>query len=342
MIQDLKSILANDRSPYLPREPALVFEPPDSWSGARFLRWKSLTGEMLLKVWPQDGPNQETHAWRHHNLQGLKDFRPECSLPIEDLQGRTLRTLPDGRMAELFPWLEGEQVGLIPAAETVDEVITTLARLHTFRNQNDLRKTGISGSVKHRLGRLIALESGGYSELLRSRKGQSDSGTTVTAEISRSLASILEMARRLTPFAIRSLESVVSREMPLQIVLRDVRPNHFLCRDGHVIGLFDFGAIGLDTVALDLSRLLGEWYRLDRATKDLALGTYESFRPLGPAEIAAVEPLILANAILGGIAWFDIHDRRRLTQGREAAAIRALKHAEDRLRHQCERHSLRT
>lgn len=340
MIQDLRSILANDRAPFLPHETPRVFEPADSWSGARFLRWKSLSGEMLLKVWPADGPSRETHIWRHRNLLGLNDFRPELAIPIEDLQGRTLRTLPDWRQAELFRWLEGEQVGLIPAAETVREVVTTLSRLHTFWNRKDLGKKGISESLKNRITRLLALEAGGYSELLRNLKLPHDSEMANSEEFSRRLDSILKMARRLTPFAIRSIESVVSREMPLQIVLRDVRPNHFLSRDGQVVGLFDFGAIGLDTVALDLSRLLGEWYRLDRATKDLALTTYESFRRLEPAEIAAVEPLILANAILGGIAWFDIHDRRRLTLGRETAAIRALKHAEERLRHQCERHSL--
>ncbi len=342
MIQGLKSFLANDRVPFLPRETPRVFEPQDSWSGARFLRWKSDTGEMLLKVWPADGPPRETHAWRHQKLLGLNDFRPELALPLGDLQGRTLRTLPDGRMAELFRWLEGEQVGLTPDPETVLEVVTTLARLHLFWNRSDFRKTGVSESVTNRLTRLMDLNSSGFSDLIRHRSLCGDSQTAVAAEISRCLASILEMARQLTPFAIRSLESVSTRELPLQIVLRDVRPNHFLTSGGHVSGLFDFGAIGFDTVALDLSRLLGEWFRLDRVAKDLALTTYESFRPLGPAEIAAVEPLILANAILGAVAWFDIHDRRRLTQGREAAAIRALKHAEERLRHQCERHSLRT
>ena len=46
----------------------------------------------------------------------------------------------------------------------------------------------------------------------------------------------------------------------LQPALRDARPEHFLFEDDRLSGLVDFGAMGVESVAADLARLIGEWF----------------------------------------------------------------------------------
>ena len=67
---------------------------------------------------------------------------------------------------------------------------------------------------------------------------------------------------------------------PLQPCLRDARPEHFLFEGDRVSGLVNFGAMGVDCVAGDLARLIGEWLDGDPTARAEALAAYERIRPL--------------------------------------------------------------
>lgn len=324
----LRRILSNDSSRFLPLDSHVVHVPGNSWSGARFLRWNSDSGPMILKIWPTDGPEIAAQRFRHHSLEPLRNFTPVPALPIPDANGRTLRILEDGRCAELFRWLEGDPVGQDPPDETIRQVMTTLARLHRLWSANFGQREQISDAVRRRIVQLNELASGGIDDAANELLRPNPTGQDMRSK----LLAIIELARKLLPQAVRTLEPLASQRLPLQIVLRDTRPNHFLTRDENVVGLIDFGAIGFDSVALDLARLFGEWPQIDRRKRDLAFRSYESVRPLNPAEMAAIEPLITSAAILGGVAWVDIVCRRRMSEGRETAAISAITHAEIRLK----------
>lgn len=330
----LNRILANDSPQFLPRDAPYVIAPESSWSGARFIRWLSDSGPMVLKIWPTDGPDYSAHRLRHLALQPLQDFEPVLALPVPDKVGHSLRILPDGRCAELFHWLDGVPVGQNPPEESIRQVMTTLARMHRIWASHPGQRQDCSEAVRLRIRHLRSLESGrleyAASEARRLRSS--------SAEIGEKLQSIIGLARQSLPAGIRTLEPLASLRLPLQVVLRDTRPNHFLMKDEKLLGVIDFGAIGFDTVAIDLARLSGEWYQLDRSKRDLAYRAYESIRPLGSAELATIEPLITSVAILGGLAWVDIVCRRGLTEGREVSALAAMTHAETRLKLQMNKH----
>lgn len=330
----LNRVLANDSPRFMPCETPEIYEPGESWSGARFIRWNADAGPMVLKIWPKNGPEVSEQRRRHVALQPLRGFTPELALPVPDANGQTLRALPDGRCAELFRWLQGEPVGQDPPEATIRQVMSTLARLHRLWSANFGQRTGNSDGIRQRIQQLRDLESGGLdiaeNEVHRQRS---------INEIARGkLLTIVNLARSVLPVALRTLEPVADSRLPLQIVLRDTRPNHFLTKGENVVGLVDFGAIGFDTVAQDLARIFGEWHRIDRGNRDLAYRAYESIRPLEPAEWAVIEPSITTSAVLGGVAWVDIVCHRELAAGREAALTAALTHAESRLKVQADRY----
>ena len=65
----------------------------------------------------------------------------------------------------------------------------------------------------------------------------------------------LSLARSAAPHVGELLGRVSRSVLDLQPCLRDARPDHFLFEGGRLSGIVDFGAMGVDCVAGDLSRL---------------------------------------------------------------------------------------
>ena len=93
----------------------------------------------------------------------------------------------------------------------------------------------------------------------------------------------------------------------VQPALRDARPEHFLFEDDRLSGLVDFGAMGVESVAADLARLIGEWLDGDRAARREALASYERVRPLDPDEARLIEVFEATTALLIGERWARWH-----------------------------------
>jgi Ser/Thr protein kinase RdoA (MazF antagonist) len=121
--------------------------------------------------------------------------------------------------------------------------------------------------------------------------------------------------------------------MPLrrQPCLRDVRPEHFLFTGDEVTGLVDFGAMGIDTVAADLARLLSEWFGRDLPLRQAALESYTSLRPIESAETLLIDVFEGSSAILGPGHWVRWHflEGRRFQEPN--AVIRGLEKGLERL-----------
>ncbi len=101
--------------------------------------------------------------------------------------------------------------------------------------------------------------------------------------------------------------------VPLQPCLRDARAEHFLFEGDRVTGLVDFGAMGIDSVAGDLARLIGDWLDGDPAARAEALDAYERVRPLDAAETALIVAFESSSALLIGehwIRWHYLEDRQ--------------------------------
>ena len=101
-----------------------------------------------------------------------------------------------------------------------------------------------------------------------------------------------------------------SQVIRVQPSLRDARPEHFLFEGERLSGLVDFGAMGVESVAADLARLIGEWLDGDPAARREALAAYERVRPLDPAEARLIDVFETTTALLIGERWVRWHYRR--------------------------------
>ena len=108
---------------------------------------------------------------------------------------------------------------------------------------------------------------------------------------------------RLGPVLLEPLEQAAARIIRLQPCLRDARPEHFLFEGDRLSGLVDYGAMGVDSVAGDLARLLGEWSGGDPTARSEALDSYQVVRPLDPTEASLIRVFESATALLIGERW---------------------------------------
>src|SRR5262249_32525036 len=117
----------------------------------------------------------------------------------------------------------------------------------------------------------------------------------------------LGLARAVAPRLLDPLRAAAGRAVPLQPCLRGARPEHFLFDGDRVTGLVDFGAMGVDCVAGDLARLMGEWLDGDSTARSEALAAYERIRPLDAAEAALIDAFGASTALLIGEHWIRWH-----------------------------------
>jgi homoserine kinase type II len=117
----------------------------------------------------------------------------------------------------------------------------------------------------------------------------------------------IEIARAVAPAVLDALRRASALTVWRQPCLRDVRPEHLLFTGERVTGLVDFGAMGFDTVAADLARLIQEWIGSDSTLRAEALNAYTAVRPLDPTETLLIEAFQGSTALLGAGRWVRWH-----------------------------------
>lgn len=326
----LAALLARFPAGFRPVDPPVKFIASNGWSGAAFIRWNSAHGPLVLKVWPGDGPSPQEHRNQHRYLIGLSGFQPRLALPLADSAGNTVSAWPGGRSAELFPWIAGSPLRNPPTADQLAETMSALARLHRHWALAQPASNQPSHAVINRLNQLRILK---YNKtLITSIPTLIATAPPPTRE---KFQEIYSLARWLLDRAVSWLELIQAQRFRTQVVLRDARPDHFLFSGDHLHGIIDFGAIGLDNVAVDLARLLNDWFPGDKLLFNQALLLYQKESPLNDAEIRLMHALGLAGSILGGLAWVDLYFRKGRSHGREEAFQTALDLAISRLRSYC-------
>jgi Ser/Thr protein kinase RdoA (MazF antagonist) len=270
-------------------------------SGARLWRYRSGQGTLALRGWPPGGPTRAHLEQVHHWLLQASDlgFVPT---PTVDRSGGTLQEY-EGRFWEVGPWMPGAvEVARPPAPARVRAAFAALAAFH--QRLVGERRAGTSPGLAQRHAAVAQLLRGGFDELERALH-RPDAGPPDEA---RSMAlRWLGLARTVAPRLLDPLREAAGRTVPLQPCLRDARPEHFLFEDDRVTGLVDFGAMGIDCVAGDLARLMGEWLDDDRSARADALAAYERIRPLDAAEAALIDAFASSSALLIGEHWIRWH-----------------------------------
>ena len=307
MDDDLRKILARYPAIARPLDLPEALGNAGGLSGSNLWRYPSGSGTLLARAWPIDGPPRRGLETIHRWLADARDlgFVP---VPLADLDGRTLPE-QGGRFWEVAPWMAGRaEEGQRPPASHIRAAFAALAAFHQRLARH--RKVGPSLGLKARLVELQAWTGGGLNALARLLTTRTDDPLRPASE------EWVELARGRG----REVADVLTRSaglaLCLQPCLRDVRPEHFLFTGDSVTGLVDFGAMGFESVAADLARLIVEWSLDDPGDRDTALTSYASIRPLSPVETALIDVFERSGSLLLGGHWLRWH----FVEGREFRA----------------------
>jgi homoserine kinase type II len=262
---------------------------------------------LVWRCWPPDGPGR-AHLEQVHRWLRQADDLGFIPAPIADRAGQTLQE-HQGRFWELAPWMPGAAAeARPPARDRVRSAFTALAAFH--QRLGGERRMGISPGLAQRHAAIAGLLHGGFDSMERAVRHPD----APPPEEARPLALWwLRLARLAAPRLLDPIGRAAGRAVPLQPCLRDARPEHFLFDGDRVSGLVDFGAMGVDCVAGDLARLIGEWLDGDGSALTEALGAYERIRPLDAGEAALIDAFASSSALLIGERWIRWHyiERRR-------------------------------
>jgi Ser/Thr protein kinase RdoA (MazF antagonist) len=292
-------------------------------SGSRLWRFRADCGELLLREWPLHGHGRAHIEQVHEWLFLLADLK-FVPVPFRDRAGASVVEWRD-TLWEVTPWLVGSPDRLCPPRrDHLELAFGGLAALHA--RWASLQVVGTSAGLLQRHREVDELVRRGFARLEMAINGRGDDDRVIRHDALRWLT----LARTLAPRLLEPLERATAQVVRVQPVIRDARPEHFLFDDTRLSGLVDFGAMGVDSVAGDLARLLGEWSGDDDDARRHALAAYERFRPLDPIERALVAVFEAGTGLLIGERWVRWHyvERRHFDHPQAIASglARGLRH----------------
>lgn len=304
---------------YAPRVTPLRVEPLGNrggFSGAGLWRVVTEAGDFALRRWPNPGLSRERILGLHRLLEHLR----MCGLafvavPLKADAGTSLPHQFDHDW-QLEPWLSGAaDFRACPTRERLSLAMAALAQWHLaadrFIADADsarwfaCRASSPSPAIAERLAILTRDERGqrgvtGLMGQLERRISRSNGGA-----IRECSQRILELFRRGRDRVVTELQLVRDVAVRLQPCLRDVWHDHVLFANDKVTGLIDPSACRTESVASDLSRLIGSLVQDDRAAWDFALAEYQRHRTLTAGELALVTVLDRSGVQLSGWTWLQ-------------------------------------
>lgn len=286
------------------------------FSGAGIWRVATQAGDFALRRWPSPGLPRERilslhRLLEHLRLGGLKFV----AVPLRTNDGTSLPLLARHDW-QLEPWQPGlADFQAHPTDERLCAAMAALAQWHLaaerFVPSADSaqwlvsRESSSPPAVAERLAILERADMG--------QRGTMGLIGRIETRISQSNDSaIRDLSRRGLDCFNRGLDRVVDElrlvrdvAVRLQPCLRDVWHDHVLFSGNEVTGLIDPSACRTESVASDLSRLIGSLVRDDRAAWGIALAEYQRHRHLTANELALVAVLDRSGVLLSGWTWLD-------------------------------------
>lgn len=273
-----------------------AFGNADGFSGAQLWRVETSAGSLCLRRWPKQHPSAEHLRWIHSVLRRAADngcgFLP---VPLPTHTGDTFAS-QNGYQWELTPWMPGKAT--LPSAysnERCESACRALAQFHKAI-QPAARQHSPSPTIRQRLATSERFQDDAAS--LSSAVDHLPAGA-IRGLCSEVLAHALPRNEEL-PLRLRQHVNV---PLPLQPCIRDVWYPHIFFEGNSVTGLVDFGAMRVDSVTLDLARLLSSIDLGRDEVWHIGMTAYESIRPLSPDERAVLQMMPGCVPVLSGLQW---------------------------------------
>ena len=274
---------------------------------------------LCLRRWPQAHPSLTgllaIHGLLQHVTTAGYNLVPE---PLTTRNGETHVVLED-HLWELTPWMPGEaSLASLPTDAKLSAAMQTLAQFHqaaqTYSFEGDAARMAPSPGLQQRLAMIQSLQQGELQQLwLATRTAQASDLRELAFELLEGIGHSLDAVASY-------LQQIVDVPLPLQWCLRDVRHDHVLFTGDEVSGLLDFGAVAVDSVAGDLSRLLGSIVNDHPESWQRGIDAYEKKRALSLDELRAIVGFDQGGLICSATNWV----RWLFVEGRSFPQIHAL------------------
>jgi Ser/Thr protein kinase RdoA (MazF antagonist) len=286
------------------------------FSGAAIWRIDGSAGSLCLRAWPPQ-ENWPRFRFRHRLMTLVRQsgllFVPTVFLTLDG--GSAVEHA--GRLWDLTEWLPGRaDFHEHPTSARLEAACIALAQIHTVWRKLPGWATGCP-AVQRRLAFLDE-----WHGLLRSGWHP----LAVSAQ-SDPLRAIVERAWRVLPSAVervpQRLQRWLGRQQRLQPCLGDPWHDHLLFEGDRLTGLIDYGAVKIDHVAVDISRMLGSVVGNDAAAWQIGLQAYRRFAPLSEEEEELAHDLDETGIVLGVANWLRwLYEEKRPFADRSAVARR--------------------
>lgn len=305
MIEQAQIVLANYAGfSMIPRSSIESLGGAGGYSGALF--WKIANGnsQLCLRRWPKTHPDRQRLNWIHTILRSVAEaginFIPT---PIVANSGESI-VEHNGYFFELAPWLYGKATyESEPCHEKLDSAMTGLGKFHLAIRQSlvPLCRHQVPPSLNNRRQRLKQLQK----ELPQIRLAMETESNPRLASIAKLGKTLCDNFELLSGLIERQLSQSMQLNVIVQPVIRDVWHDHMLFDENRLSGIVDFGAMNLDTVSADLSRLCGSFLGDDREGWSQALKFYGKQIELSEAEKGLIEIYDRSSVLMSGLNWID-------------------------------------
>ncbi len=295
--------------------------PTQGFSGALIVQVHANRDEAYcLRRWPLRELPRRRIVELHRFLRFLRVEGVEClPVPLATLQGETLAE-HDVRLWQLEQWMPGTaDFHQAPTDNRLESIMRLLARLHNVASRYEPTDAGREwfGTYPSRtspaIGERIAVINRWTNERL-DRAAANLRREDVQAFREAAL-DILDRFRQSFAQVRAELQRLSQSAVYLHPCMRDVWHDHVLFTSDEVTGLIDPAATRTESVATDLSRLLGSllgdmhderWGR--------ALESYDRVRSLTITEHQLIGVLHVSGVLLSGMTWIERRVNGTLTE----------------------------
>lgn len=300
-------------------------------SGAEVWRVPTTAGVFALRAWPTQIVTDDRPEWIAGVLRGAATAgcrKVPVPLLLAEAPRRTCAYVDD-RQWQLEPWMPGTANYLAqPREAKFQAAFRELGQLHNYLRDGSPRelRRSTSPAVAKRQAVFGELTRGGWTEVQRAIANDSPEFAT-WRELKDGAAQYAQYFAKCGPRVESLLQLTVRQQFPLQPVAGDLHAEHVLFEGDEVTGFVDFGAMAVDSVALDVARLVGSMAGEDAKSRTAALATYSGARQssagLSMEEEVLVEVLDRSGILLAPYRWLRwIYVERREFPRRDAVLAR--------------------